>query len=750
MGAARAFFGKLESDGEPSRTKQAIESLKSGVREAHDNIRELSGVQYPRTERLSSDAADEMVRHASASVYANRIKLLLLEAMDKAADDGSGKLTPKDRRAISQLYMDTFHEQRMRHAGEYYRQLSSDLKQQANKSEGAEKERLMKQADEANRIYREQGTFIGAIDSELGSEKKYQEVIKSPEFAKWKQAWKENVVPILDDFYRKAQGIDPETEIDHPTQIPGEPLNFMAVREGKSGAATSRQGDLRNPKLRKYAFANQFTGLSSRGYNTSVDKVIENSIDRAASAATKASMVRTLESSGLAKWVGPGERAEFGDKPGVVFPDVNPPKGTQANEKGQMSLSVHPDIAGELKKALRLDKVASIPLVTPLAKANTGISLASIVEGTTHIKNIITMLGKPGMRPHEFVSEAWKYATGNEAIQKKIAEMASEGSMRDSTDKHATLFGKYTGISKMIDIADTAMRLAADKAYDRNVAGGAVDSPAERRNFTNQIGNYNRATQNVVVNWLRDTGMGPFAVAATNYTAQGIRGLALNPGFKSTSTKAALMFRANMAARAGAMAGILGGLNYLLWGSVFGDDKTPIGCVKIGSSGDGKTISFDLGSFTGLPRGARSTGLLALIEGLRVGSPVGVITKNVAHDVMHAAIHPFSGPFPNTAVSAFTGSNAAGIPTSPDVHDKKFTTNFGDIGKNQQFQNVLGAIKNMNPMVAAALSWNKVKQNDEPSTAERVSAIFGPFVKFRKGDVSQKQERREITVPVKR
>ncbi len=779
--------GNPEIAAAQSRTRKGVDNLRY-------NWRELSGEQYPRVADKSESAADAMVRFASSHQHAERAAPYYIDAILKDVTDykvPADKMTQKDRDAVGKLFMEAFHEERFRHAREQYHTLSDKAFDRASRADAAlrkvrrqlqtetdpieiknlkrERDGLKKLRDDSEKQGKEWRrsaeavvTFVGGYNSELGRESKYQDTLKNKGYQEFSQRWTKEVVPLMDKFYKMAEGMEPDAEIDSLTQLPGRPFNAKAIKEGDNTPAEnivrvagSKSGDLRNPKLYKLGFARRFTGASSRGYDVNPAAVIEHSIRESVKTGTKAEMFRELEKAGLLKWGKPGERHNFDGKAGEVFPDINPPKGTQMAGEGETRAFVHPDIKSDLRKALDLNERWG---QYQAAKFITGASLTSLVEATTHGKNNFSMIWKPGVMPQDVIKSFAGVIKQDPATWKRIVELAELGAVKSHGLESASLDLKYDPTKyvrmvsgKLLEVTDTAMRLTMDKAFDRLAARGwAEDTPANRRNFINQVGQYNRLSQNKYVQWLRDTGWGPFATAATNYTAQGIRALMLSPGVKATGLRGAVLMRAEMLLRNSVAMGLVAATNYALWNSVFGDDKTPLGSIKLRNLPGGKSLTFDVGGLVGLPRGARTLGLLALAEGARANAPKGAVAEKFAEDVTHGLTHPAEGPAYQFLHGAATGHNSIGMPIAPDVHDKNFTTRAGEIGRVQKFQDVLGAIKNLNPTLAALLGWARPRAKGERSDWETGSQLLGPIApKVRSVPPIPTQERRSVSVPVK-
>ncbi len=545
------------------------------------------------------------------------------------------------------------------------------------------------------------------------------------------ERWKGDFVPVMEKFFRMAEGMDADTVIERMTQIPGLPFSVKAIRAGDtigqgSVMTGTKEGNLKNPGLRKLGAANSFTG-SAEGYHIDMRDIIAETLRDRVSLATKAEMYRTLVSEGVAQWSRRGDHIEgFKEIPGV-----NPPRGTQTAEMGETSLYVKNEAYSEVRKALKVDQPWS---KVPGANLATTASLMSIVEATTHAKNLGTAVFNPGVHPVEIVQNAWKTFTKDPATMSRLIDLAEIGATKshgmESTPKEGIL-GKasefihqgglanpinWTG--KFLEVVDQTMRLSMDQAFDRLARQGRVQpTEGNKRDFINQaLGQYHKAGQNSVVALLRETGIGPFATAGTTYAAQGVKALMADPGVTATSYKQALGLRAEKIARMAVVLSVAPIVNYMMWKRWDGDENTPIGALKVGTDKNGKTEYFDLAAFTGVRRGARLVGLNALAEGTRAGDSGRGILSRAADQTFQGVLHPAEGPIVQTATILASGRNTIGIP---------LTEHRDDFPSRMQ-----AAIWNANPVVAVATGSDVAPRADgsrDTDFWEQFSKAFGPL-----------------------
>jgi hypothetical protein len=708
--------GKIApAPGEPGRAalmaQHAVDQAKRFGQRVLDGVRELAGQMFPRTSRLSPESGNSLSRMVSANIYAHEITPLLLDRV-------MGNAEPFERLRVGA----TLTERRLR----YMKQMFLERGEQ-------------EKADAVR-------TIVGQANSPFHNEAEYQAALKDPTIREAINRFNREVVPVMEGQFRQAQGLGPEDAINTYTQIPGEPVHLVRGETGETVVRTGAGDSLRRPKLRKYGFANEASGAAP-GYDIDLGSIIEHSIGQYAQSAAQAEMYRTLEKAGLARWVAPGQNATFDGVPAKVFRDVMPPKGTQAAEKGQIHLAVHPDVYSEVYSALSPERPWSKAAGSRLL---TSATLMSTVEMLYHGKNLATMYYKPGMslNPLQYVKSALDVVRGNQEVRGQMAELARIGAMKD----HAERPGLFTGTRldtplnpltwghRFLNVMDRTMRVEADNAFNRLADRGLVpNTEANRRDFINQLGQYNKRAQNRAVRLLRETGIGPFATAGTNYAAQGVKALTLNPGVQATSYANAARLRGEYLLKLAAVPVAVGMANYLMWGRMDGDDNTPVGGLKVGTE-KGKTQYFDLMGMTGVTRGMRLLGVHALLEGMREGAQgrgtTGAdIRARAVDEAVHSILHPVAGPIVNAGYIAYTGRNTLGKHVVPQTQRDPVT------GRSQAAQGpYLGAAAlEANPVLGALLN---------PGRDESVAArLMGPFgLKESAGPPGQPH--RQITIPM--
>lgn len=760
------------------------ERARQFVRKIIDGFRELGGAMFPATGRHSAELVDAEAHYISAPEYGRRLAPELIDKVfpDRVVDWGDGKTT---KQKVSDEFMvlvgTVGQEMRFRHAREAVVKKAQAMLAEANAMKDPEKARLHRnEAYEWEKKAAQVKTLIGQplekggfVDrNPLVNEGFYQDALRDPEVLAALERYKEHVVPILEANYRKAEGLDPDEAIDSLTQIPGMPINARAWRKGDDtsrGVVSFGGGrDLTVPKQQKLGFARQ-AKLNAEGYVLHFGDIIENSIARSTELAAKAEMYRVAADT-VAKW-GRGSPPEDGYQFKLK---ADPPKGTQLAGEGESFLWFKDkDVFADMFKALEPNPLPWKRL--PLSGIFNRLTLASLGEVTAHSKNLLTTMFRPGMGPVNLIKNVRDVIRNTPEIRERIVELTRIGAMKpEGFEAHGhhtlgsnsqTLLGKVANLAgkplkwtgKVLDVIDKAMRLTADQAFTRNsLRIGAKATEGQRRDFINQLGQYNRRAQNWTVQFLRDTGIGPFATAGTTYFINGLKALTLGHGMRGLGWKADAAMRAEMLFRMTTLLAAIPVINYFAWGRVDGDDNTPLGSVKIGKSESGKTQYMDLANLTGLTRGARETGLLAWAEGSREGAKnSGVTTADkvdaARRDIQHSIIHPFAGPTVATVYTALTGNNTLGSRISARPETDAQLKKLGKTPEDRQSEtgaNLTAAAIHANPIVGALLQLADMDPgHTRPTTTqEEMFRQMGPFgVKSRAQPPGAPH--REMTIP---
>ncbi len=293
--------------------------------------------------------------------------------------------------------------------------------------------------------------------------------------------------------------------------------------------------------------------------------------------------------------------------------------------------------------------------------------------------------------PITIVRTLIKAAADNRA---QLADLAEIGALREN-------FRGVGPMNRLITWADRSTRLVLDDAYQGLADAGLVEkSETARREFVNQVGQYNKRLQGQFTVWLRDTGVGPFATAGKTFNALGVRNMLLSPGLRAVSPQAATALRANALTGWVGFVTLAATINYLTsrnkGGGVMGRPGVPIGNVDMGTEDkQGKPLSFALGDVLGYTRGLRATGTRRLLEARRYGIDTNQALDNALGDVVNASMSPALGPLVRTGFAAVTGR--------PPALNVGRTAPVVGPDQSQFAANVLDALRKSNPVVNTAM-----------------------------------------------
>lgn len=705
-----------------SNLEAVVNNVSDGIRAVHDEWQKLSGKMFPATTRRSEPLANAMAT------------LISTKATNEAAWRYIRKAVFGDLTKPTWAKFYTAHlESRLRYMGS--------------------------------------ATSLIGPDSPIKTPAEFRQIVTSPAFGRYLQRWKAVMVPIMEENFRKAEGLPAGTPIPAATQIPGYPVNLVRARPAAATGSTVFHGGrtrerLENVKHGKFSFGKAATGESQTGYETDPEKAIPFALQHGFAQAAKAELYRVAEAEKVGVWAKPGDPQTLLPTPPLAkgeparsVRDVDPPKGVQRARPGQTDFRIAEGVYDEFRDALETDRKFRIPGLTPLLGIVNRASIASTVEMSFHSANQLSHAIRPRVLvkvvpqvlgslyrgiPQSLGLKAKGSSTGPEWFTdeqlKREMEMAQIGGTKEKGFESGLLLpaawshlDPTAWSSSLLDFVDRHIRLGMDKAFTAMASANlAADTTANRRDFLNAGGQYKRAAQAKLVKILRDTGIGPFSVAATNFVAQSIRGLVWSPLVKGANFAAGVRLRGE---RLAALVAAIGGaqlLNWAFWDRWDGDDSTPLGAVKVGER-EGRTYYIDVGRMVGVTRGAQATGLKATAEGWRRGSSNTAVLHQAEEDVTHAFLHPMTGPGVQFAYTAKTGRNTLGmnLAGSPDA---------GDV---QEWENLKAAMKNANPTIATMIGADRVKPSEKmpffavhetPDNSDRVKLLrlTEPYLRSRK------------------
>lgn len=575
--------------------------------------------------------------------------------------------------------------------------------------------------------------------------------------------WLAEVNPEMDQLYNEAKRIDPNTPQPGRGRVFGARINLLpetraaemaAYSDPNSPMPESVTSNYRNPNVKRDPFMKEakFTGE----YSTDAQAVLTNSFGSRMNEVTKIRLVDAITSRGLGVEFGPGEKPPDliqGQKPvrlSLKMPVTNENGTTTIAER---SLWIRPDLAREVRDVLNTD------MALPPSKVYrflTQIQLAQLTDITAHLKNVISRLASAPMTKAAYtdalrqfplvghtdairriVSITREVLSDSPAIRSELAKISQEGYIRpeypaQGIQKVPGIGKVFRGGQQLIHTVDTAARISLYRAYDDLVASQRVtDTPENRAQYIQAIGEYNRRLMSPIMRAARDYGASPFIVAGKSFNRLGIRMVTGNPSVEASSTAEAAKMRAvNLVSGLVAASVLPAMLNLGTTGSLGGRPGTPIGAWDLGRPEDetGKHRVIDLMQVLGIRRGLRATGANAAIEGVRQGQTANEITGHMGEDIIQARLHPWLGPGIGFGITALSGKRFD-LRSSPTPMIAK---NVG--GGAQYAENARVALENQNPLLYAVLSPAlgpaEGQEDDSLLTKMRKGLLKGPASAF--------------------
>jgi GGDEF domain-containing protein len=561
-----------------------------------------------------------------------------------------------------------------------------------------------------------------------------REASDNPEIISNIQNWKKHVSPELDRLYNEMKGVDPLTERSGRGRYLDARINLLTEDRASQWMESMADGDkpmpepssssYRNPntKADRYDKHASFTG----NYSDDARAVLANVIGPRWNEVTKLRLYNDLLDKGVA-FTEPTE--------GYSYMPVKMPK---TNTEGithmaDQPLWVRKDLVREVRDALNTDSPLEPNAVMKIA---TGIQLAQIADAVTHTKNIMTVVTKGQGAGSAFkdvirkipvfgtvdaikriVSVTKEVSGDSPAIRAEVAEMAKQGLVRPTFPPSG--LQKITRGQQFIHAADTGARIVMNRFFDNLVERGlAEDSVVNRREFINQVGQYNKRLMGPLMKAAAQSGISPFIVAGRNFNRQGRWAVTGNPGVKAASRNAAFQMRMTNLLGTAALFTVPMMLNVLSTGKPGGRPGTPLGAWDLGTDEkNGKHKVIDLLQITGLRRGLKSMGIDAIAEGLRNGLTMEQITNNALQDAAQTVIHPWMGPALGGISKTVTGRQL-------DIRghmDAQKIPGAGPFAPRQLGENFRAALESQNPlvysMVRPALKKAGIDQKPDPKSA---------------------------------
>jgi hypothetical protein len=562
-----------------------------------------------------------------------------------------------------------------------------------------------KATDAANKVV----SIIGSKGSPFSTEADYRAFLSDPAtqaaIAKHKALWENSIDPM----YRNAQMLDPTTPLATRGQDTAARINLYndVDAKGKDVVSGTGAGNLTATLRRKSPFGIRATG-SGQSYNINYHDMMANTFGRQLEIANKNAFEQRLVESGNAK-IGTGSPQDNllpdGSK-GVAFPLKRTTIITQDGKSVPVNqtLFVKSNLSGEYRRGANVDLTPTPSLLKAFNTLVNRSALAGLTDASVHSLNLLTALfTRPGVVggaltdsllstfgradiPITITKVLMKSLQDNKS---QVAKLSEIGAMR--AQHPANWLGGF------IQSADKATRLVMDDTFDKLVKNGLVqDTETNRREFVNQVGQYNSRAQGKLRTIFRSTGLGPFVTAGTTFNTLGLRTATLSPGVRAVSPMAAAALRANVFSKWVGGAVAVGTLNYLLTkdkgGGVMGRPGVPVGRIDTGlSDKNNRPLSIPAFAIMGLDRAMRVTGARGFMEAQRKGLTLGDSFDAAARDIANTSISPFAGPAVRFGTVALTGQQ-------PAINVGR-TSRVVPPGQSQTAENIKQAILDANPII---------------------------------------------------
>jgi hypothetical protein len=528
-------------------------------------------------------------------------------------------------------------------------------------------------------------TLIGAKGSPFKTESEYQDFLTQPSTQAALERHKAMWDSVIEPQFKKAMSIDPNEELPARGLQTGARINLNPIIEGEKQGDTilsAGQGSLTGTMRKKSVFGRQAAG-SGEAYGSNYFDIMANTFGKQLETANKNHFEDTMVEKGFAKFDKPGQEIEINGRKAESYPSKRQTMITKDGNPVAQSKNfyIDPRIKSEYESAANILRSGisqqTSRVVQPVANLVNRMALAGLTDATVHISNLASALfTRPGSSgglitdtllsslgrsdiPVTIVKSIMK---GFSEHAEQVKELSEIGAMREPHPTGSAINPLNWG-GKVIAWADKTTRLSLDDAYKRMADAGIVEkSETNRREFVNQVGQYNKRAQGPFVRFLRESGIAPFVTAGKTFNALAIRTATLDPGLKASSNAAATALRANQLSKWVGAAALVGTLNYVITGKTTGRPGVPIGSIDTGKSdSNNRPLYIKAFDLMGLGRALRATGLRGALEAKRNGlTPQDALDSSV-RDVVNTAVAPGLGPPIHTAATAMNIPTAMGV-----------------------------------------------------------------------------------------
>jgi len=681
-----------------SRTTAMLSSILHGDSpEIRAELKRAAGESAPVTSTLSEESGNSLVRYASA-----------VQAGKDLASSHAGKvLGDYLNDAVFAIKLGaTLVEDRLRAIK------TGLLKKAAEAAQAGDRDAFQEFFDHANNVT----SIIGKEDSPFKTAADYDAALKDPEIQAAIQRHKDLVQPIAEKMHSDLGGKVAQPGIDTGAFVNLEPLDKEGESVGKQMGGGARQGDLTTPYKKGSAHGRQAFGTADNyelNYNDIARRMITGNYEEA----SKRQMYDQLSKDGLAVIMPPGKPPLINGLKPVSIPIERRGLGGRTIIR---NLWVDPRIYPEVIRGMNLDPTFKNAVVSHLSGVTNWLQVRGPVTAIFHMANLMSSIaGSQGGKTvlPDLVRKSHPVAGVVDALAKIYSRardvVANNQEVRDQIAKISQIGAGRAGFegagatSRLIQMIDKSARLVRNDMFDNLVKRGkTADTEANRREFINQVGQYNPRLMGQISSKLKEWGFSPFVVAGQTFNRQALRRVSASPGVKAASTSANIAMRAvELGSLASTLFAVPMAINYGLSGKAFGRPGTPLGAIDTGHTDEnGKAIIVDPLQWTGLRRGMRLTGAQAAIQGVQRGEGLSEIADNASRDIVGGFVHPYAGPLINAGITLSTGYNASLYKQAPTARG----------GQSQLANNALAALKQLNPLVGNALQGASTGQSNVP------------------------------------
>lgn len=352
---------------------------------------------------------------------------------------------------------------------------------------------------------------------------------------------------------------------------------------------------------------------------------------------------------------------------------------------GHKSLRVRADLAPEVEQVLKNKPRAAKAGMQLLLDLATQLQVLGPMDVTAHMSNMFSsiikspgksssyvvdqLLRQPGLKHIDSLVrvgfEVYKDIVNDPQVQTELKQISELGSLRGQVSyptflsegakqiagavagpRAARIAENLTDTGKWIRVIDSAGRRARNKMFDNLVKQGVEDTPENRREFINKMGQYNPKLMSEFQEWMQ-ANLSQFVVAGRAFNRNAMESILASNEFKSAHPSGWAKAKVSNMIALSATAIVLPVIaNYALTGKMFGRAGTPLGAIDTGKDDPqtGQPITIDPMKLDLSRRGLRISGLGDLAEGIRSGDSAENILFKASKSVILGQLHPWEGP----------------------------------------------------------------------------------------------------------